>query len=273
MAYTATIYVAAPGTPLKDGGTSLPGHVYYSISDGTNEYSYGFAPIKHGSIYGQGHIVKDDVEQYKDPIYSRTMEISSEQYNKLNEFGQNPSKYGFDMTYAGTWNNCVDFTWKGLNHAGLHYRTLGLIERKEYEGSLKPTHNVHDIKEISAPYPNSPLNGEHSNPWPKRTGIQLLLSEANNLPSEGNNNYTSNVEPNSTKIHNSLASNANRQEVTDFAFAALLSDDPVTMYKGLDQVAQTDVAQENNKLAQQAVIAYDNQQTQQFESPARVMTR
>lgn len=27
--YTATIYVAAPGTPLASGGTSAAGHVYY----------------------------------------------------------------------------------------------------------------------------------------------------------------------------------------------------------------------------------------------------
>ncbi len=27
--YTVTIYVAAPGTPLKQGGTSEAGHVYF----------------------------------------------------------------------------------------------------------------------------------------------------------------------------------------------------------------------------------------------------
>ncbi len=30
QSYTVNIYVAAPGTPLKAGGTSLPGHMYYA---------------------------------------------------------------------------------------------------------------------------------------------------------------------------------------------------------------------------------------------------
>lgn len=32
--YRVTVYVAAPGTPLREGGTSAAGHMYYSISDG-----------------------------------------------------------------------------------------------------------------------------------------------------------------------------------------------------------------------------------------------
>ena len=70
-----------------------------------------------------------------------------------------------------------------------------------------------------------------------------------------------------------LAVNANSKEVVDYAFVALLSDDPVAMEKGLDQVFKTNVAQENMQQANEAVIAYDNQQAQiqQIENPARVM--
>jgi hypothetical protein len=45
------------------------------------------------------------------------------------------------------------------------------------------------------------------------------------------------------------------------------------MEKGLEQVFKTQVAQENMQQANEAVIAYDNQQSQiqQIESPARAV--
>ena len=49
MPYTVTIYVAAPGTPLASGGTSVAGHVYFVTSDGHSQNSFGFAPIEHGA--------------------------------------------------------------------------------------------------------------------------------------------------------------------------------------------------------------------------------
>ena len=74
--YTVTVYAAAPGTPLTrdtdPGATSTPGHMYYATQkNGEAPQSYGFAPVKHGSIDGPGHVVPDDVANYKDPLYSR----------------------------------------------------------------------------------------------------------------------------------------------------------------------------------------------------------
>ncbi|KAF1707472.1 XVIPCD domain-containing protein [Pseudoxanthomonas sacheonensis] len=176
--YTATVYVAAPGTPLTipPGGTSAAGHVFYSISDGGEEKSYGFAPAAHGQSSGPGKVYDTDVKDYKDPRYSRTMEISKEQYDKLQEFGKAPAKHGFDMEYGGASNSCIDFTWSALNHAGLHRDTV-FGKDKNYEGALKPLDNIRDIKSIDAPFPKSELNTEQNNKMPERTPLQWLISE------------------------------------------------------------------------------------------------
>lgn len=178
--YTVTVYTAAPGTPLeKSGGTSMAGHMYYAISDGTRTESFGFAPKEHGSSSGPGKVYDTDVADYKDPYYARTMEITKEQYEKLQEFGRDPAKQGFDMEYKGLTNSCVDFTWGGLNHAGLHQRRLfGTIEDKSFEGDLKPLNNIDNIKTIQAPFPDSDLNAERKNPMPGRNWKQWLISDA-----------------------------------------------------------------------------------------------
>ena len=174
--YTATIYVAAPGTPLASGGTSAAGHVYYSIHDGHESNSYGFAPAAHGESSGPGAVGKDDRENYRNPYYSRTIEITQAQYNKLREFGQAPDEHGFDMKYHGASNSCIDFTWGALNHADLHRDRL-FGKDKNYEGALKPLDNVRDIKSIDAPFPKSELNKEQQNKMPERTPLQWLISD------------------------------------------------------------------------------------------------
>jgi hypothetical protein len=45
-----TAYIATAGTPLKTGGTSLAGHMWYSIDDGIAPLSYGF----------QGNVIPSD---------------------------------------------------------------------------------------------------------------------------------------------------------------------------------------------------------------------
>ncbi len=187
MPYTVTINIAGPGTALKDGGTSLPGHIWYSISDGKNSNdSYGFSPIKHGDINGPGQVTADD-KQYVATNYSRTMKISEEQFYKLKDFGDT-AKTGSEkytsLDYKDVRHNCVDFAWGALNHAGLHTNyaiphALGLqSQNKNHEGSLKPINNVDDIKRITAPFPNSFLNKETELPLATdRTILQRLLSE------------------------------------------------------------------------------------------------
>ncbi len=187
MPYTVTIKIAGPGTALTDGGTSLPGHMWYSISDGKNPSdSYGFAPIKHGQMQGKGQVTADD-NQYLATNYSRTMEITKAQYDKLKEFGDTAKAGNEKFTslyYKDARHNCVDFTWGALNHAGLNTNhalphALGMsAPNKNHEGSLKPMNNVDDVKRISAPFPKSLLNVERETPLAEdRTILQRLLSE------------------------------------------------------------------------------------------------
>lgn len=183
--YSATIYIAAPGTPLANerdpAATSLPGHMFFTISDGHDSKSFGFAPVEHGSINGPGRVVRDDSDNYRNPLYSRTLEITKDQYDKLRAFGESPEKFGFDTHYRDVRNNCVDFSWAALNHAGLK-RTEQIESRSvEVDGksAYRPVQNVDSVRSIQPPMPGSPLNQEHLNPMPRRSVMQHLLTEEN----------------------------------------------------------------------------------------------
>ena len=198
--YSLTIYTALPGTPLVDmegkpDGTSAAGHMWYSLSDGKAENSYGFAPREHGASSGPGKGFDTDTKAYQNPAYSRTLEITPEQYAKLKQFGQaglDQDWRFFKGEYNGASNSCVDFTWGALKHAGfeihrpqvaVHDGTVvtpeyrGPIE-SHFDGRLKPGHNKVDIQQIVAPVPGSPMNTETTNPPPKdRSLLQHLLSD------------------------------------------------------------------------------------------------
>lgn len=198
--YSLTIYTALPGTPLVDmegkpDGTSAAGHMWYSLSDGKSENSYGFAPREHGASSGPGKGFDTDTKAYQNPAYSRTLKITPEQYAKLKQFGQaglDQDWRFFKGEYNGASNSCVDFTWGALKHAGfeihrpqvaVHDGTVvtpeyrGPIE-SHFDGRLKPGHNKVDIQQIVAPVPGSPMNTETTNPPPKdRSLLQHLLSD------------------------------------------------------------------------------------------------
>jgi hypothetical protein len=190
--YTLTLYVAAPGTPIRqqDGSTqpSLPGHVYYSVSDGDRERGFGFSPIAHGTMRGPGRVVRNEHTAYEQPLYGRTMEITAEQYEKLLDYGragQRGDDKFFNLQYNGASNSCVDFVWKGLEHAGIHRKPylplpgkLGYQDSKGYDGELKPTHNAEEFQRLDAPIPDSPYNKTERSPMPAgRTFKHRLLSD------------------------------------------------------------------------------------------------
>jgi hypothetical protein len=176
--YQATIYVAAPNTPIIDPDSgrvvdhSVPGHMYYSISDGQEQLGYGFAPKGHGMPVGPGEVSTRDFERYQNPAYARTIEITPDQYDKLKEFGKSAisgdEKY-FNTYYVGAGNSCIDFTWGALNHAGLH-RQMALpfstetAPNRDHEGRVLPQGSIADIKSINAPFPQSDLNREVRHP-------------------------------------------------------------------------------------------------------------
>ena len=197
--YTLTVYVAAPGTPLLDdfgdgrgyvptGETSTHGHMYYVVSDGKAERSYGFAPREEGDINGPGGVKDTDLSSYRNPHYSRTVEVTAGQFKALDSFGRAGMEGrapGFDSEYRDARNNCVDFTWAALRHAGIYRGDLSInlpgdrydVRLKPFEGSLKPMDNIDDVRDIKAPFPNSELNQETRHPMPSRNPLQRLLSE------------------------------------------------------------------------------------------------
>lgn len=193
--YTVTVYAAAPGTVIREFDIhgkehltrSVPGHVYYQTDDGEQKRSWGFAPAKLGDIYGRGEPQTNDADAYQDPMYARTLEISKEQFDKLNEFGPNPDRYGFDLTYKDFRNNCVDYTWAALNHAGIQRtdRRFGTAESRGVDGKLNylPSHAPGDIRTIRDPMPGSDLNQETTRPLPDMAWWQIPLSEAERQPS------------------------------------------------------------------------------------------
>ncbi|NYZ63190.1 hypothetical protein [Luteimonas deserti] len=193
--YTVTVYVAAPGTPIQHPGSneihrSTAGHVYYSLGDGQNESGYGFSPVNSGTR-GPGQIVGDEFLAYRNPAYSRTMEISKSQYEALRAFGEaglkGDERY-FDLQYNGATNSCIDFTWGALNHAGLHWeRQLPFgrqWQQKNFDGALKPLDNIRELQRIPDPMPDSPHNLEQHHPLPKREWWQRVISD-NAAPAEG----------------------------------------------------------------------------------------
>jgi hypothetical protein len=100
--YVLRIHVAAPGTPLvapdePPGATSLPGHMYYSIVQGASTLSFGFAPITPGQISGPGKIYDNDVKNYMNPLYTRNLEITKEQYN-FRRLARDPRSMGLTCT-------------------------------------------------------------------------------------------------------------------------------------------------------------------------------
>lgn len=206
--YIVTIYLAYPGTPLNndDGNpkikngvrqVSAAGHMWYQITivpDNNNQsYSYGFAPIESG-ITGRGEISKHDTIHYVNPYYSRTFEITENQYNKLKEFGDTALKQSeiyFSLDYNGVTNSCINFTWKALRHAGLNPPVLECesihdycdsgrlaLDKKEnkFNGEITVGDNQIHVRAIPAPYPDSELNKEIKNPAPTQSMMQKAAS-------------------------------------------------------------------------------------------------
>ena len=225
--YTVTIYTAYPGTPLnnddgspkfKDGQreTSAAGHMWLQIkkineeneTDELNEtdeenlkrndFSYGFAPIET-AMKGPGKVISKDTIHYENPYYSRTMEITKRQYDKIYEFGdlamrKKSDKY-FDLMYDGLKNSCINFTWKALGHAGIKptstWNDMSIYNSSLklagiFEGDIKVINNIPHVRSIPAPFPDSELNTEKYNEIPPRTTLEWIVSKNENTQHDDN---------------------------------------------------------------------------------------
>ncbi len=149
---------------------------------------------------GPGEVMKTDASEYKDPRYSRTLEISEEQYRKLEAFGSHPEKFGFDLQYKDVRNNCVDFTWEALNHAGIERKKsidlnmlgggigqllpdarIPLGGKGQGKDGYRPLRNIHGVDSIEPPFPGSELNRKKTNPMPEQSLQQRILSDAEGM--------------------------------------------------------------------------------------------
>jgi len=214
--YTVTIYTAYPGTPMnndygvpkfEDGKreTSSAGHMWLQIKKinkdniETDNISYGFAPIETG-ITGAGKVTDKDTIHYENPYYSRTIEITKQQYDKIYEFGDlamRENQTYFNLNYNGATNSCIDFTWKALRHAGITpnqaWNDLSSYNKElkkagEFDGDLKVINNIPHVKAIPTPFPDSELNTHKYNEKPSRTVLQWILSQ------NESNTYDNNIE-------------------------------------------------------------------------------
>ena len=270
--YTVTIYAAAPGTPLRGDlaldetdtskmERSVQGHVFYRTDDGNNPRSYGFGPIAHGAVNGPGERARDDYDQYVKPFYARTMEISKDQFDKLNEFGEDAAAYGFDMTYKDFRNNCVDYTWAALNHAGIQRtdRRFGTAEAKGVDGKLNylPSHAPADVRTIRDPMPGSELNRETTNRLPDMEWWQIPLSEAQGQsPIEQGDSFDRLV--------------AAAQTGNDKAFDEVGSD-YLQSYEGQDFL-QTGLDHNQQQALTEQMLAQQQQQQDQQQAPSMAMS-
>jgi hypothetical protein len=119
---TLTVYVAVPG--VDNAGSSISGHTWYSINDGSGEQQFGFGPVTALTPMGPGQEdTGNDISIYQSTtVYSEPVQISQEQYDSLLSFGNNPQAYGFNSTYYNAFtNNCIDFVWAALNSIGIQY--------------------------------------------------------------------------------------------------------------------------------------------------------
>ena len=138
MTYRLTIKIAEKGTiyipqdpNYERPHGSLAGHMWYSISDGSTEKSYGYAP---------GGVTEWDNNGYQSTYYTGTIIINKTQYDILKNFGQKhiAIEYGFgDNDYNVLSNSCIDFVWKALNLADLN--------PIDFQGNLIPTANMMNV--------------------------------------------------------------------------------------------------------------------------------
>lgn len=132
---SALIYHTNQAT--KHSSPSIAGHMWYMVQKNNEEpQEFGFAS-KNGEPFGDGKIVTDDGISYaKDPYYSRTVEITEEQYNKLIEHPKTFNGSRYDVLK----NNCIKFTWDALEKAG--FNTGG------FQGMYFPDKNAKYIDEL-----------------------------------------------------------------------------------------------------------------------------
>jgi hypothetical protein len=106
----------------------------------------GFAPVdpKNTIMPVQGKVWFTDGSAYAgDSFFTATYKITQPQADKLMDFADKPTKYGFSLSYLANTNSCVDFVWKGLNVIGMNPNGS--------QGALFPMQNQAGFSTLSNP--------------------------------------------------------------------------------------------------------------------------
>ena len=195
--YVLTVYIAAPNTllfnekgqPKKDENGeleySLPGHVFYSISNDGDKTrkSYGFEPLPSG-IRSTGHKAENDHLKYRNPAYERRIEITKEQYEALKQFGDDPNGHGFPLkTYNAFTHSCIDFVHTALRYAKVHDAKFTHMDRVNPSPRLVSTDGYPTVlpnkllfNQIKEPFPNSELNRKIERELPEAPNWRRAIS-------------------------------------------------------------------------------------------------
>lgn len=123
-----------------DTSQSAAGHMWYVLSDGREQRSFGFQSSL-GKPIGKGKVsVYDDVA-YMRTVHEVTIGLNEAQYAKLSEFSQDPVRHGFDASsYNFLTNSCVDFVYASLHAIGYNERAI--------EGALLPQKNIRILNDL-----------------------------------------------------------------------------------------------------------------------------
>ncbi|MGH1600346.1 hypothetical protein [Campylobacter majalis] len=135
--YTLTVNIEERGTMHTDRNKnttnpSMAGHMWLGASDGVNKpLEFGFAS-ERGMPFDIGVLKDDDNSSYAgEPRYSKTTEITKEQFDRFRDIHENRALSNFDFNnYNAITNNCVAHTWSVLNEIG--------IETGGFLGELMP---------------------------------------------------------------------------------------------------------------------------------------
>ena len=148
--YVLKINFAKPDSPLKGGGSSFAGHVWYRVDTPISSQEYGIQKDGFGISGGLGSVSFDDSAKYLE--YSTlSLNVSKEQAGLLADFGYHPQSYGYNIDYYGLFSNsCVDFVWAAIRAAGINDDASWRY--KNYEGDLVPVSNLDDIKNLFDEY-------------------------------------------------------------------------------------------------------------------------
>ncbi|MDA7705400.1 hypothetical protein N8772_02860, partial [Rickettsiales bacterium] len=132
--------------------SSFAGHMWYEIADNNgNHHSFGFGPIET-VLKGDGEVkIFDDILYKQEPnndehYYSKQVYITEDHYNVLKSFGEDPGKFGFNVSeYNAASNNCINFTWKALSESGLvSFTNLD----SDYDGNTFPQDNIENAQNV-----------------------------------------------------------------------------------------------------------------------------